>query len=65
MDEIKRCKEKIFIESEKRKNYLQQKFGIFVKVEVKCEVVVKLAKKKSVLLFKVAFKEIGETRKSC
>ena len=65
MDEIKRFKEKIFIESEKRKNYLQQKFGIFVKVEVKCEVVVKLAKKKSVLLFKVAFKEIGETRKSC
>ena len=65
MDEIKRIKEKIFIESEKRKNYLQQKFGIFVKVEVKCEFVVKLAKKKSVLLFKVAFKEIGETRKSC
>ena len=65
MDEIKRFKEKIFIESEKRKNYLQQKFGIFLKVEVKCEVGVKLAKKKSVLLFKVAFKEIGETRKSC
>ena len=65
MDEIKRLKEKIFIESEKRKNYLQQKFGIFVKVEVKWEVGVKLAKKKSVLLFKVAFKEIGETRKSC
>ena len=36
MDEIKRFKEKIFIESEKRKNYLQQKFGIFVKVEVFC-----------------------------
>ena len=65
MDEIKRFKEKIFIESEKRKNYLQQKFGIFVKVEVKWEVGVKLAKEKSVLLFKVAFKEIGETRKSC
>ena len=45
MDEIKRFKEKIFIESEKRKNYLQQKFGIFVKVEVKWEVGVKLAKK--------------------
>ena len=65
MDEIKKFKEKIFIESERRKKCLQQRFGIFCKVEVKCEVVVKLAKKKSVLLFKVAFKEIGETRKSC
>ena len=34
MDEMKKIKEKIFIESEKRKKCLQQKFAIFVKFKL-------------------------------
>ena len=64
MDEMKKIKEKIFIESEK-KEMSATKVCYFCKVKVKCAAVVKLAKKKSVLLFKVPFKEMVETRKSC